>query len=561
MHWAARAGQVGAAGQRRRHRCGPRGAGDAVGRRPGRRLRRGALQRLAAHLRFVRVRAAQRLILQDEPGDFMLVVLDGSVTVEHITGGPRVARLAEARPGDVLGEMALLDAGPRASDCTTRTACLLAVLETEALLRLMREDPQLALVLLAALARRLSLRLRQVSTRLSALLTDVLRLCARRNPDGTRPGIEIRQRPAAADGRPQRLGPVPHRRLPARHQGRRQDHQGQPAAADRPAHAAAGARGDERQAGRRVRAHEGVQLRDLAVGHRPLPRQRLHAAGPRRPGLPHDSADPADHRRAGPAHGAEGRGDVQARPGDLRRRHRLGQEHLAGGDGRLPQRKLLRPHHHHRGPGGVRAPAQELHRHAARGGHRHRRLGAGAEEHAAPGARRHPDGRDPRPRDDGARRGLRRDRPPVHGHAARQQRQPGAGPRHQLLPRRAARAAADGPVAEPEGAGQPAPDAAPGRPRPRRGGRDHAEHAADRRPDLQGRGQRDQGTDEAQPRARHADLRPEPVRPLRRQRHHLRRRAAQRRLGERPAAADQAQQHSARAAQDLAAGTEHMRVV
>jgi twitching motility protein PilU len=36
----------------------------------------------------------------------------------------------------------------------------------------------------------------------------------------------------------------------------------------------------------------------------------------------------------------------------------------------------LRPHHHHRGPGGVRAPAQELHRHAARTRHRHRRLGA-----------------------------------------------------------------------------------------------------------------------------------------------------------------------------------------
>jgi twitching motility protein PilU len=62
-----------------------------------------------------------------------------------------------------------------------------------------------------------------------------------------------------------------------------------------------------------------------------------------------------------------------------------------------------------------------------------------AEEHAAPGARRHPDGRDPRPRDHGARGGLRRDRPPVPGHAARQQRQPGAGPHHQLLPRRAAR--------------------------------------------------------------------------------------------------------------------------
>ena len=169
MHWAVRAGQVAAvAADAERGTAalallwaGGSGAFDTA-----------ALQRLAAYLQFVRVQAGQRLILQDEPGDFMLIVLDGTLTVERLTGNARVARLAEARPGDVLGEMALLDAGPRASDCTTRTPCVLAVLETEALQRLMSEDPPLALVLLAALARRLSLRLRQVSTRLSALLAD-----------------------------------------------------------------------------------------------------------------------------------------------------------------------------------------------------------------------------------------------------------------------------------------------------------------------------------------------------------------------------------------------------
>jgi Tfp pilus assembly pilus retraction ATPase PilT len=83
---------------------------------------------------------------------------------------------------------------------------------------------------------------------------------------GTRPGIEIHQRPAAADGQPQRVGPVPHGRLPAGHQGGRQGHQGVAPAPDRPAHAGAGAVGHERQAGRRVRAHQGVQLRHLAAG-------------------------------------------------------------------------------------------------------------------------------------------------------------------------------------------------------------------------------------------------------------------------------------------------------
>ena len=87
-------------------------------------------------------------------------------------------------------------------------------------------------------------------------------------------------------------------------------------------------------------------------------------------------------------------------------------------------------------------------------------LGSGAQEHAAPGARRHPHRRDPRPRDHGARHRLRRDRSPVLGDAAREQLQPGDGPHHQLLPRGAAPAAAHGPFAQPEGRGVAAPDPA-----------------------------------------------------------------------------------------------------
>ncbi len=53
-----------------------------------------------------------------------------------------------------------------------------------------------------------------------------------------------------------------------------------------------------------------------------------------------------------------------------------------------------------------------------------------------------------------------RDRSPVHGHLARQQRQPGARPHRELLPRRAARAIAAGFVAEPARHDLAAPDAA-----------------------------------------------------------------------------------------------------
>jgi CRP-like cAMP-binding protein len=131
-----------------------------------------SVQRLGGYLKFAQVGAGSRLTAQDEPGDFMLIVLEGSVAIERSTSSGARARLAEARPGDVLGEMAVLDAGPRFSTCTTRGPCVLAVLELADLERLAHDDASLALALVTALARRLSLRLRQVSTRLSALLTD-----------------------------------------------------------------------------------------------------------------------------------------------------------------------------------------------------------------------------------------------------------------------------------------------------------------------------------------------------------------------------------------------------
>jgi CRP/FNR family transcriptional regulator, cyclic AMP receptor protein len=111
------------------------------------------------------------VIGQDEQGDFLLIVLDGTVAVERVQPWGAKARLGESRAGDVLGEMSLLDAGARFSACTTLTSTKFAVLGAAALDRMMQHEPRLAAALLAWLARRLSLRLRQVSARLSALLT------------------------------------------------------------------------------------------------------------------------------------------------------------------------------------------------------------------------------------------------------------------------------------------------------------------------------------------------------------------------------------------------------
>ena len=129
------------------------------------------LTRLSEYLHFVRVAADKEVIGQNEQGDFMVVVLEGTVLVDRVQSQGGRVRLAEAREGDVLGEMSLLDSGARFSTCTTLTPCVLAVVDSHGLDELTQYEPRLGLAVMGSLSRRLSLRLRQVSSRLSALLS------------------------------------------------------------------------------------------------------------------------------------------------------------------------------------------------------------------------------------------------------------------------------------------------------------------------------------------------------------------------------------------------------
>ena len=168
----------------------------------------------------------------------------------------------------------------------------------------------------------------------------------------------------------------------------------------------------------------------------------------------------------------------------------------------------------------------------------------GAQEHAAPGARRDSHRRNPRSRDHGIRHPIRRDGPLGARHPARQQLQPGARPHHQFLSRGAARAAAHGSVAQYSRADLAAPDTSRSRIRPHRGHGNHAGLAADFGFDLQGRRGQDQGRDVAFQSPGDEDLRSGIVRAVRSGPHLLRGCAAQRRFEERTAAAGEARKQA-----------------
>ncbi len=128
-----------------------------------------ALGRLDRFFEYALVPADRDIIRQDEYSNFMVVLLSGSVAIDRIQPWGEHVRLAETRPGDILGEMSLLDSGMRFSHCVTLRESEVAVLDAPALDEMMASDPPLAASLVGLLARKLSLRLRAISARVSDL--------------------------------------------------------------------------------------------------------------------------------------------------------------------------------------------------------------------------------------------------------------------------------------------------------------------------------------------------------------------------------------------------------
>ena len=108
------------------------------------------LDRLARHAELVDFAAGDVLMTEGETGHEFFVIVDGEVGVT--SGGSTVAKLG---PGAHVGELALLDPGPR-------TATVTALRDTQAVLLSSREFygavedvPELARKLLTGMARRL----------------------------------------------------------------------------------------------------------------------------------------------------------------------------------------------------------------------------------------------------------------------------------------------------------------------------------------------------------------------------------------------------------------------
>ena len=129
---------------------------------------------LGALMPLVRARPGQALIREGDVGDWMLLILSGTVdVVKQAEGGTvdgAVSRLAVIRQGAAVGEMSMLDAAPRYASCIAIDEVEAGVLTRATIAHLIHEHPAVGAKLLVKLTQLLAQRLRNTSNQLVKLL-------------------------------------------------------------------------------------------------------------------------------------------------------------------------------------------------------------------------------------------------------------------------------------------------------------------------------------------------------------------------------------------------------
>jgi CRP/FNR family cyclic AMP-dependent transcriptional regulator len=129
--------------------------------------------RLLAHFMDVfRAQPGVEVIREGDGGDFMLMVLEGSIEVLRRDRWNTQQLLAEVEAGRTLGEMSMIDGEARFATCVATAPALIAVLDRESLARIIVEQPLLGAKILMELVLMLSQRLRATSQRLMGLLDE-----------------------------------------------------------------------------------------------------------------------------------------------------------------------------------------------------------------------------------------------------------------------------------------------------------------------------------------------------------------------------------------------------
>jgi CRP/FNR family transcriptional regulator, cyclic AMP receptor protein len=149
-----------------------------------------------------RYRRGQSIFQRGDNGSALMAVLRGRVRISTVSGEGKEVTLNVINPGEIFGEIAMLDGQPRSADASAIEETLLLVVERRHFLPFLRQNDDLYLRLLAVLCsrlRRTSMALEEIAlfdlpVRLARVLQKLAVDYGRPGPGGTRIDLKLSQR-------------------------------------------------------------------------------------------------------------------------------------------------------------------------------------------------------------------------------------------------------------------------------------------------------------------------------------------------------------------------------
>ena len=118
-------------------------------------LRKDELEKVLALAQLKRCKPRQVVWRKGDPGNGMVAVLSGHVKLSALAAGGKELAFGIVKPGEIFGEIALLDGHERSVDATAIDACEILLIDRRDFIPFLIHHPEIAIRLMAALCARL----------------------------------------------------------------------------------------------------------------------------------------------------------------------------------------------------------------------------------------------------------------------------------------------------------------------------------------------------------------------------------------------------------------------
>jgi len=121
-----------------------------------------ALDQLCRYAKHTTVKRGATIAAKGDPGNNLFAVITGTVKISSSSPDGRNAILNLIGPGEIFGEIAVLDGAPRSADATANTNCELYIIDRRDFLPFVKSQPALAMKFIELLCARLRWTSQQV---------------------------------------------------------------------------------------------------------------------------------------------------------------------------------------------------------------------------------------------------------------------------------------------------------------------------------------------------------------------------------------------------------------